>query len=186
MCCQQLKLEIDTHVGLNIEFCWKPIRKLPEWIQNVRINKIDVRALTITTYCDELNLLLQNNRMYLQSVLITLNPENVDLIPALTALSALDKLRVLHINHNCKRYLDMLPISVYRFNCLQTLKIFVHFNDISSFGTGDLFCLIRCPQLQDLTLCVTYELSVIKWLRRKRGQMKIHVTTKSFCVATNK
>jgi len=153
MCCKQLKLEIDTLVGLNIELR-RPIKstQLLEWIQSLRINEINVRVENITAW--ELMIFLEN-RMCLKSVHIW-NPEDFELIPALTMLSALDNLRVLCIDHTCGDHLGILPISVYRFARLQRLHIFLHFDEIS-FDTAHVFQNVRCPQLQDLSLSFSFE-----------------------------
>jgi len=153
LCCKQLKQEIDTLVGLNIKFS-EPIRNIYrlEWIKNLRINEVIVDAKSMTT--GELIVLLQN-RICLQSVQI-LDPEDFDLVPAFTVLSALDKLRVLHLYHTCKNYLGFLPLSVYRFARLQKFHISVCPYDIL-LDSAHVFCNVRCPQLQDLGLLVSFE-----------------------------
>jgi len=152
LCCKQLKLEIDTLVGLNIKFS-KPITKiyLHEWIKNLRINEVIVDTKNMTT--GALIVLLQN-RMCLQSVQI-FNPDKFDLTPAFTMLSALDKLRVLHIHYTYENYLSFLPISIYRFSRLQKMSISLCVDGIS-FDLARGFCHVRCPQLQDLGLSVSF------------------------------
>jgi len=153
LCCKQLKQEIDTLVGLNIKLR-KPIKsnQLLEWIQSLRINEIDVSAENMTAW--ELMVLLQD-RACLKSVHIW-DPKNFELIPALTMLSALDldNLRVLFIHHTCRDYLGFLPISIYRFAGLQ--KMHLRLDDIS-FDTAQVFCHVRCPQLQELNLSFTFD-----------------------------
>jgi len=150
LCCKQLKQEIDTLVGLKIRLR-KPVKsnQLLEWIQSLRINEIDVDADNMTAW--ELMVLLQN-RACLKRVHIW-DPENFELIPALTMLSALDTLRVLCIDHTCRDHLGFLPISVYRFAGLQ--KLHLRLDDIS-FDTAQVFCHVRCPQLQELNLSFTF------------------------------
>ena len=144
---------MDTLVGLNIKFS-KSITKiyLHEWIKNLRINEVIVDAKNMST--GELIVLLQN-RMCLQSVQI-FDPAKFDLIPAFTMLSALDKLRVLHIHCTYENYLSFLPISVYRFSRLQKMDIFLSVDGIS-FELANAFCNVRCLQLQDLELTIFFE-----------------------------
>jgi len=156
LCCKQLRLDIDTLVGLNVQLVDEnPIEsdELLEWIQSLRINEIDVCAENMTTR--ELIVLLQN-RACLQSVNIQ-DPNDFDLIPVLTMLSGMDILQELYINHACKNYLGFLPIpiSVYRFSRLQTLYISLTVGpEEISLGTAHFFLDVCCPQLQDLSLSV--------------------------------
>ena len=154
LCCKQLKLEIDTLVGLNVQLAYKnPIKsnQLLEWIQSLRINEIDVCAENMTTW--ELMVLLQHRRC-LRSVNIQ-DPNDFDLVPVLTMLSGIDMLRELYINHTCKNYLGFLPISFHRFSRLQRMYISLTINpEEISLGTAHCFLLVRCPQLQDLSLSV--------------------------------
>ena len=159
LCCKQLKLEIDTLVGLNVQLVDNnPIKsnQLLEWIQSLRINQVNVRAENMTT--SELMVLLQN-RAGLQSVGIWY-PKDFDLIPVLTMLSGIDTLQVLYMSHACKRYLlGFLPISVYRFSRLRRMDISLTVDpEEMSLGTAHFFLHVRCPQLQDLSLSVSLEL----------------------------
>jgi len=164
LCCRQLKSDIDTHVGLSVLF-FEPIRNFDklDWMTNyVRINQV---ILSETLQTSEMVVLLQTFSK-VKTVRIWQPQKHIDLIPLLTTVSSLEDLRHLSLVHELNRFVHRQIIcSYYRFSNLRVLdlKIFQFSFIEDSFWSANILCLMRCPQLQDLKLSLTFESESIRF-----------------------